>query len=93
MEKVDSLNRRLYWKVEIENHNKNQKLTRNTREKDEEIVRVLEKIKKARVKILRDEEWQIGGVGVKRRKRLYKELRVEIIWLYHDVLVVKHGET
>jgi len=56
MEKVDSLNRRLYWKVEIENHNKNQKLIRNTREKDEEIVRVLEKIKKARVKILRDEE-------------------------------------
>ena len=93
MGKVNSLNRRLYWKVEIENHNKNQKLIRNTRKKDKEIVRVVEKIKKARVKILRDEEWQIDRVGIKRRKGLYKELRVEIIWLYHDVPVVKYGET
>jgi len=71
MRKVNGLSRRLDWKIGVENNNKNKKTNKreidsrtsrsiysrkNIREKDEEIVRVVEKIKKAGVKILRDEE-------------------------------------
>ena len=71
MRKVNGLSRRLDWKIGVENNNKNKKTNKreidsrtsrsiysrkNIREKDEEIVRVVEKIKKAGFKILRDEE-------------------------------------
>ena len=80
MKKMNSLNRRLDWKVEVENDNENQKLIKEewvremmevvvegsemmllekikkAREKDEEVVRVVEEIKKAGVKNLRGDE-------------------------------------
>jgi len=56
MRKADSLSRRLDWKVEVENDNKNQKSIKKTREKDKEVVRVIEEMKKAGVRNLRGKE-------------------------------------
>ena len=45
---------------------------------------------------MRGNEWQIEGELVLRKGKVYvlkdKELRVETIQLYHDVLVVEHRE-
>ena len=49
MEKVDRLSRRLDWKISIEK-------IKITREKDKEVVRVVEKIKKTEVKVLQGDE-------------------------------------
>jgi len=62
------------------------------RSKDKEVVRVIEEMKKAGVKVLREEEWQIEEKLVLKEGKVYmpkdKVLRVEIIWLHHDTLVV-----
>jgi len=51
-------------------------------------------MKKTGVKILRGDEWQIEGDLVLKERKIYvlkdKELRVEIIQLYHNILVVGH---
>ena len=55
----------------------------------------MEKIKKAGVKKLRGEKWQIEGDSMLKKEKMYvpknEVLRVEIIQLYHDVLITKHG--
>jgi len=57
--------------------------------KDEDVVRVVEEMKKVRVKKLQGNEWQIEGELVLKEGKIYilkdEELRVEIIWLHHDV--------
>ena len=64
--------------------------------KDEEVVRVVEEMKKAEVKILQGDEWQIDEDLVLKEGKIYvsknEELRIEIIQLHHDVLVAGHGE-
>ena len=57
IEKADRLSRRLDWKVGIEKDNENQKLIKIARKKDKEAVRVIKEIKKAGVKVLREDEW------------------------------------
>jgi len=51
-------------------------------------------MKKMRVKILQGNEWQIEEDLVLKKEKIYvlkdKELRAEIIQLYHDVLVTGH---
>jgi len=46
------------------------------------------------VKVLQGDKWQIKGDLVLKKGKVYllknKELRIEIIWLYHDVLVARH---
>jgi len=46
--------------------------------------------------VLRGEEWQIeGDLGLKEEKVYVpkdKKLRIEIIWLHHNILVVGHKE-
>jgi len=53
------------------------------RSKDEEVVRVVEEIKKVEVKVLREDEWQIEGDLVLKEDKIYvlknEVLRVEII--------------
>jgi len=53
-------------------------------------------MKKAKVKELRGEEWKIEEDLVIKEGKIYipkdVELRVEIIWLHHDVPAVGHGE-
>ena len=52
-------------------------------------------MKKVGVKVLREDEWQIEGDLMLKEGKLYmpknEELRVEIIWLYHNVLVIEHS--
>ena len=67
---------------------------KKARSKDKEVVRVVEEIKKAGVKILWGDKWQIEGDLVLKEEKVYvpknKELWIEIIQLHHDVLVVGH---
>ena len=68
---------------------------RKARSKDEDVVRVVEEMKKAGVKELRGSEWKIEGDLVLKEGKIYvpkdEELRVEIIRLHHDVLAAGHG--
>jgi len=63
--------------------------------KDDEIVKVVEEMKRAGVKMLRDEEWrEVDGVMYKEGKVYVPKddrLRTEIIRLHHDMPVGGHG--
>ena len=96
--KVDRLSRRPDWKVGVDRDNENQvfikdnwicklqevviegsevdiiKKIKKARSKTEEVVRVVEKMKKAKVYVPKD-----------------KELRAEVIRLYHNVPAAGHG--
>jgi len=69
---------------------------KKARSKNKDVVRVVEKIKKVKVKELWGNKWQIKGDLVLKKEKIYvpedKELRVEIIWLHHDVLAARHEE-
>ena len=71
------------------------KRIKEARDKDKEVIKVVEKMKKAGVKMLRDEEWQIEEGLVLKERKVYvpkdEKLRVEIIWLYHDTPIAGHG--
>jgi len=72
------------------------KKIKKARSKDKDVIRVVEEMKKAKVKELRGTEWQIEGELVLKEEKVYmpkdEELRVEIIQLYHDVPAAGHGE-
>ena len=60
--------------------------------KNEEVVRVVEEMKKAEVKVLRRDEQQVEGDLVLKEEKVYvlkdEELRANIIWSYYDVPVI-----
>jgi len=68
---------------------------KKARGKDEDVVRIVEEMKKAGVKELRGNEWRIEGDLVLKEGKVYipkdEELRVEIIRLHHDVPAAGHG--
>ena len=70
------------------------KKIKEARDKDEEVIKAVEEMKKAGVKTLRDEEWQIEEGLVLKEGRVYilkdEKLRVEIIWLHHDMPIARH---
>jgi len=53
-------------------------------------------MKKVRVKMLQGEEWQVEGDLVLKEGKVYvlkdEELRIEIIWLHHNIPVAEHRE-
>ena len=55
---------------------------------------MVEEMKKAEVKMLRNEEWQIEKGLVLKEGKVYvpkdEKLRVEIIWLHHDIPIAGH---
>ena len=65
------------------------KKIKETRDKNEEVIKAVEEMKKVGVKTLRDEEWQIEEGLVLKKGRVYmlkdEKLRVEIIWLHYDM--------
>ena len=67
---------------------------KRARGKDKEIVRVVEEIKKAGVKMLQGEKWQIEEELVLKEGKVYvlkdEELRAKVIQLYYDALVAGH---
>jgi len=68
---------------------------KKARSKDEEVVRIVEEMKKAKVKEVRGEEWRIEGDLVVKEGKIYVpkdvELRAEIIQLHHNVPAAGHG--
>jgi len=63
--------------------------------KDNEIIKAVEEMKQAGVKILRNEEWREENGLMLRDEKVYvpkdKKLRVEVIRLHHDTPVGGHG--
>ena len=72
------------------------KKIKEARDKDKEVIKVVEEMKKAGVKMLRNEECQVEEGLVLKEGRVYvpknEKLRMEIIWLHHDILIAGHGE-
>ena len=70
------------------------KKIKKARNKDEELVRIVEEMKKARVKVIQGKEWKMEGELMLKEGKIYvlkdEELRAEIIWLYHDMLAAGH---
>ena len=68
---------------------------KKARSKDEDVVRVVEEMKKAGVKELRGNEWKMEDELVLKEGKIYvpkdEELRMEIIQLHHDVPAAEHG--
>ena len=71
------------------------KKIKEARDKDEEVIKAVEEMKKAGIKMLRNEEWQIEEGLVLKEGRVYipknEKLRIEIIRLHHDMLIAGHG--
>ena len=63
--------------------------------KDDKMIKAVEEIKQAGVKMLRDEEWRKENGLMLRDRKVYilqdKKLRAEVIWLHYDMLVGGHG--
>jgi len=68
---------------------------RKSKVKDDKVVKEVEEMKQAGVKMLRDEEWRkVNGIMYKKGKVYMpkdEKLRAEIIRLHHDTLVGGHG--
>ena len=62
--------------------------------KNDEVVKIVEEIKKVGVKILRNNEWQIEIELVLKKRKVYvlknEGLRLEIIQLYYDMPIAEH---
>jgi len=60
----------------------------------DEVIKAVEEMKKAGVKVLRNEEWQIEKDLVLKEGKVYvlrdEKLRLEIIWLHYDTLIAGH---
>ena len=68
---------------------------KKARSKNEDVVKVVEEMKKAGVRELQGNEWQIKGNLVLKEGKVYmpkdEELKAEVIRVYHDVLAAGHG--
>jgi len=69
---------------------------RESKVKDDEVVKAMEEMKRAGVKILRDEEWREVDSVMYKEEKVYMpkddKLRAEIIRLHYDIPVGGHGE-
>jgi len=67
---------------------------RKAQEGNKKIVKAVEELKRAGIKVLKDEEWEIENGIVLKKGRIYMpegDLRREIIQLHYDTLVGGHG--
>ena len=64
--------------------------------KDNEVIKFVEEMKKAEVKVLRNKEGQIENDLVLKEEKMYvprdNKLRLEIIQLYHNMPIADHGK-
>jgi len=77
----------------IEEENLRERI-RKAQEGDEKIVKAVEELKRAGIKVLKNEEWEIENGIVLKKGRIYVpegDLRREIIQLHHDTPVGGHG--
>ena len=68
---------------------------KKARSKNKDVVRVVEEMKRAKIKELRGEEWKIERELVLKEGKVYilknEELRAEVIRLHYDIPAVGHG--
>ena len=68
---------------------------RKCKAKDNEVVKAVEEMKQAGVKMLRDEEWRQEDSLMLKERKVYvprdEKLRTEVIRLYHDTPIGGHG--
>ena len=79
-------------KTIIEKENLKERI-RKAQEGNEKVVKAVEELKKAGIKMLRDEEWEVEDRIVMKEERIYmpeEDLRREIIQLHHDTPVEGH---
>ena len=61
IKQVDSLSRRVDWTKRIERNNENQEeimeKTKKLEAKDDEVVKMVEEMKKTKIKVLRNNKW------------------------------------
>jgi len=69
---------------------------RQSRVRDDKVVKAVEEMKQAGVKVLRDKEWRDIDSVIYKEKKVYvpkdETLRAEIIRLHHDMPIRGHGE-
>jgi len=69
---------------------------RKSEAKDNEVIKAVEEMKKAGIKMLRDEEWREENGLMLKEGKVYvskdEALRVEIIRLHYDTPMGGHGE-
>jgi len=67
---------------------------RKSKVKDDEVVKAVEEIKQAGVKMLRDKEWREVDSIIYKERKVYvlkdEKLRAEIIRLHHDTPIEEH---
>jgi len=72
------------------------KEVRKSKVKDDEVMKAVEEMKQAGVKMLRDEEWREADSIMYREGKVYipkdEKLRAEIIRLHHDMPIGGHGD-
>jgi len=76
----------------IEEENLKERI-RKAQEGDEKVVKAVEELKRAGIKILKDKEWEIEDGLVMKKGKIYipeGELRREVIQLHHDTPVGGH---
>ena len=68
---------------------------RKSKAVDNEVVRIVEEMKKAKVKVLKDEKWREENGLMLKDGKVYmlkdKELRAEVIWLHYNMPVGGYG--
>jgi len=77
----------------IEEGNLKERIKR-AQEENEKVVKVVEEIKKAGIKTLKDKEWEIENRIVMKERKIYMlegELRGKVIQLHHDTPVGGYG--
>jgi len=78
----------------VEEGNLRERIKR-AQEEDKNVVKPVEELKRAGIKILKDEEWEIEDRIVLKERQIYvpkEELRGEIIQLHHNTPVGEYGE-
>ena len=68
---------------------------KKARSKNKDVIRVVEEMKKAKMKELWENEWQVEGDLVLKKGKIYvprdRKLRAEIIQLHYDIPAAGHG--
>ena len=69
---------------------------RTSKVRDDKVIKAIEEMKQAGVKVLRNEEWrEVDGIMYKEEK-IYvpkdEKLRTEVVRLYHDMSIGGHEE-
>ena len=68
---------------------------KKAKSKDEDVIKIVEEMKKVEVRKLQENEWKIKEDLVLKKRKVYmpkdEDLRAEVIQLHHDIPVARHG--